>query len=100
MNAEYSVHSMAKTIIPGLLSHNEACSQKKSASSLAMSPDKQDELGVTGLKPASMAVTAASFVPASPLGWPSWGAAGIYRHRHCLQTTAFVPMGVVRMETR
>lgn len=49
------------------------------------------ELGVTGLKPVSVAVTAASFAPASPLGWPSSGAADISRHKHCLQT--FVPMG-------
>lgn len=46
MNAEViniqSPHSTVKTFIPGLLSHYEMCSQKKSASSLAMRSDRQE----------------------------------------------------------
>lgn len=51
------------------------------------------ELGVTGLKPEAVAVTAASFAPASPLGWPSWGAGDIPRHRHRLQIIALCAHG-------
>lgn len=35
-------HSTVKTLIPGLLFYYEMCSQKKSASSLAMRPGRQE----------------------------------------------------------
>lgn len=54
------------------------------------------ELGVTGLKPASVPVTSASSNP--HLEWPSWGEVDIPRHRHCLQTIALCAMGMVGME--
>lgn len=51
------------------------------------------EQGVTGLKPVSVPVPAASSAPASSLGRPSWARDDIPRHRHFLQTTALCAHG-------